>query len=82
MTDTPYEPTLDDIYANNSIYTHPKQQKYGFRININHPEIYPCYVHFKKKIKVPPWSPLTDAQRHRFEKLVLHGYYPIKLERR
>ncbi len=82
MNQTPYEPTLDDIYAKNSIYIHPTQQRYGFRININHPEVHPYYVRFKEKIKVPPWCPLENAQRYRFEKLVLHGYYPIKLERR
>jgi hypothetical protein len=82
VTDTPYEPTLDDVYANNSIYIHPKQQKYGFRININHPEVHPYYVSFKKKIKEPLWCPLEDSQRYRFEKLILHGYYPIQLQRR
>ncbi len=81
MTDKPYEPTLNDIYAKNSIYIKPAQQKYGFRIKINHPEVYPYYADFKAEIKVPYWSPLENAQRLGFERLVLCGYYPIKLKR-
>lgn len=81
MTEKPYKPTLDDIYAKDTIYIRPAQQRYGFRLAITHPEVYPFYMSFKAKIKVPPWCPLENAQRYRFEKLVLHGYYPIKLKR-
>lgn len=81
MTEKPYQPTLDDIYAKNTIYIRPKQQRYGFRIAITHPEIHPHYVRFKEEMKIPPWCHLENAERLAFEHLVLCGYYPIRLRR-
>lgn len=81
MTDKPYEPTLDDIYAKNSIYIKPFQQRYNFRINIMHSEVRPHYEEFKKMMKIPPWCPLENIERLGFERLVLCGYYPIQLRR-
>lgn len=100
MTDKPYEPTLNDIYAKNSIYIRPKQKKYsyqkpkrygyqitknrpeeGYQIQVNHPEILPFFKKFKEEMKIPPWCPLSDAERLGFERLVLCGYWPIRLIR-
>lgn len=81
MTDTPYEPTLEDIYARGTIYLRPPN-KYGFKLNVNHPMIKPYYEQYKGEINWPLWCPLDDAQRRRFEYLVLCSYYPIRLQRR
>lgn len=81
MTDTPYVPTLNDIYAKNTIYISPAQQHYGFLIRVNHPEIHPHYIRFKEEMKIPPWCPLENAERHAFERMILCSYYPVKLKR-
>lgn len=53
------------IQANDSIYAKPNN--YGYKININHPDIKPMYDLYKQHIgeKI-----LSDAQRHHFESLV------------
>lgn len=50
---------VDSIYA--------PQNKYGYHINVNHPQIKPMYDKYKKHIgeKI-----LSDAQRMHFESLV------------
>lgn len=80
MTDKPYEPTLNDIYAKDTIYIRPPY-KQVYRINIYHPEVREYYERFKAEMKIPPWCPLADSERLGFERLVLCGYYPIKLKR-
>lgn len=51
--------------SNESIYA--PQNKYGYKINVNHPQIKPMYDKYKKQIgeKI-----LSDAQRHHFESLI------------
>ena len=53
------------IQANGSIYAKPNS--YGYKININHPDIKPMYDMYKQHIgeKI-----LSDAQRHHFESLI------------
>lgn len=43
---------------------------YGYEINISHPVIAPMYEAFKRKRRIPPWCPLSDAQRMTFEELI------------
>lgn len=82
MTDKPYVPSLDDIYAKNTIYISSQQQiKYGYQIKVGHPEVLPFYLKFKEEMHIPCWCPLSDAERLGFERLVLCGYYPIRLRR-
>lgn len=38
--------------------------KYGYKININHPSIKPLYEKYKKKYKI---IIMSDAERHEFE---------------
>ena len=50
---------IDSIYA--------PQNKYGYHINVNHPQIKPMYDKYKRHIgeKI-----LSDAQRRHFESLI------------
>lgn len=51
--------------SNDSIFAPPN--KYGYKININHPEINPMYEAYKKRIGE---RILSDAQRLHFESLI------------
>ena len=48
---------------NDSIFAAPN--KYGYKININHPKIRPLYERYKRSIKA---KILSDAERFDFEK--------------
>ena len=50
---------------NDSIYAKPN--KYGYKLNVNHPQIQPLYERYKKKLgeKI-----LSDSQRLNFEALI------------
>ncbi len=63
----PYDQALAAAAAvpNDSIYARPN--KYGYRININHPQIRPFYEHYKRHIGA---IILSDAQRLHFESLI------------
>lgn len=80
MRKKPYKPTWRDFYEANTIYTKPPH-RYGYLININHPEVAPYYRAYKKEIGNPQFFPISDAERFEFEHLVLCGHYPIKLKR-
>lgn len=43
------------------------QNKYGYKINVNHPQIKPLYEQYKKKynILIP-----TNEERHKFEDII------------
>lgn len=47
-----------------------ENNKYGYKININHPDIRPFYEAYHEKIGVPLSIGLSDAQRHHFESLI------------
>lgn len=53
------------IKPNDTIYAKPN--KYGYRINVNHPQIKPLYERYKRHIgeKI-----LSDAQRRHFEGII------------
>lgn len=48
-----------------SIYA--PDNKYGYKINITHPDIKPLYQRFKKWKGIADWCPLSDAERLEFE---------------
>lgn len=50
---------------NKSIYAPPN--KYGYKININHPKIRPLYEAYKKKINA---IILSDDERFDFERVI------------
>ena len=50
---------------NNSIFAPPN--KYGYKINIQHPKIRPLYERYKEKVGE---SILSDRQRRHFELLI------------
>lgn len=50
---------------NNSIYA--KFNKYGYKININHPQIRPLYEKYKEKLGEVI---LSDKQRFEFEMII------------
>ena len=56
--------------SNNGIYLE-KQNKYGFRLNINHPRINELYRRFKEWKSLPANLPLDNEQRLEFENYVL-----------
>lgn len=43
--------------------------KYGYRVNINHPKIRPLYEHFKRKKNA---IILSNAERFEFEMIILN----------
>lgn len=53
---------------NNSIYAKPN--KYGYKLNVNNPQILPLYERYKKKLgeKI-----LSDNQRLTFETLIFNA---------
>ena len=60
---------------NASIYNqdksgHPCRNLWGYRYNINHPDIRPLYEAYHKHIGVPEQIHLTSAQRLYFEMLL------------
>lgn len=57
--------SMAQIKANDSIYA--PQNKYGYKLNVNNPQIKLLYDKYKRHIgeKI-----LSDAQRHHFESLV------------
>lgn len=54
---------LGGTTQNDSIFTPPN--KYGYKININHPQIKPLYERYKSSIKA---KILSDAERFDFER--------------
>ncbi len=58
---------MASISANPSIYNDPCPNKYGYKININHPKIRPLYeayqAHVGERI-------LSDRQRLHFESII------------
>lgn len=56
---------LGGITPNDSIYA--KENKYGYKLNVNHPQILPLYERYKKKLgeKI-----LSDTQRLTFETII------------
>ena len=42
--------------------------KYGYKVNVNHPQIQPLYERFKEKMKTPI---LSDRQRFYFENIII-----------
>lgn len=50
---------------NDSIYAKPN--KYGYKINVNHPKIKPLYEKYKRHIKA---IILSDAERLEFERII------------
>lgn len=56
---------LGGITPNDSIYA--KENKYGYKLNVNHPQILPLYERYKKKLgeKI-----LSDTQRLAFETMI------------
>lgn len=56
------------VSENASIYTDPCPNKYGYKININHPRILPLYKAYQKHVGE---RILSDRQRLHFESVVL-----------
>jgi len=46
---------------------------YGFRLNINHSRINELYRRYKVWKGLPSTMPLSDEQRHEFEKYILNS---------
>ena len=53
------------ITPNDTIYAKPN--RYGYKININHPDIKPMYEMYKHRIGA---KILSDAQRQHFESII------------
>ena len=50
------------LEENESIYAKPN--KYGYKINVNHPDVKPYYDHYKRTLGA---KILSDSERKRFE---------------
>ena len=46
---------------------------YGYKLNINAPDIAPLFKEYKKSKGIPVWCPLSDTERHEFEFMVLRA---------
>ena len=66
---------LASTTVNDSIYALPN--KYGYKLNVNHPQIFPLYEKYKRKIgeKI-----LSDNQRRTFELLIFQAIKCGKIE--
>ncbi len=51
---------------NNSVYA--PENKYGYKINVNHPKIKPLYDEYKKRVRA---IILSDKERFEFEGLIM-----------
>lgn len=56
---------------NDSIFITGKGNKYGYKVNVNHPQIQPLYEQFKKELKTPI---LSDRERFQFENIIISKY--------
>lgn len=70
----PYDQAMQigRLKTDGSIFT--ENNRYGYKININHPKIYPMYVRYHEKIGVPLHIHLTTAQRLAFESAVMKWF--------
>lgn len=57
---------LAKVKEHNSIYA--PQNKYGYKINISHPQINPLYEAYKKKLGA---IILSDNERFEFERIIM-----------
>ena len=60
---------ISRLKTDGSIFT--TNNPYGYKININHPAIYPLFVAYHKKIGVPLHIHMTSEQRLNFEAAVI-----------
>lgn len=56
---------------NDSIFITGAGNKYGYKVNVNHPQIQPLYEQFKKELKTPI---LSDMERFQFESIIISKY--------
>lgn len=56
---------------NDSIFITGEGNKYGYKVNVNHPQIQPLYEQFKKELKTPI---LSDRERFQFENIIISKY--------
>lgn len=56
---------------NDSIFITGEGNKYGYKVNVNHPQIQPLYEQFKKELKTPI---LSDKERFEFESMIISKY--------
>lgn len=66
-------PKVERITAEHSIYN--KYNPYGFMFNVNHPVVAEAMKQFRQEIG-EVLHPISDADRHEFEKRIACGYYP------
>lgn len=63
------EMKISRLETDGSIFT--TNNPCGYKININHPAIYPLFVAYHKKIGVPLYIHMTTEQRLKFEEAVM-----------
>ena len=47
---------------------------WGYRTDLNDPEIRDLYYRYKAWKGIPRWCPLSDGERHEFDTLVMRFY--------
>lgn len=60
---------INDVYLSNN--------PYGFKLNINHPQINELYRRYKAWKNIPSDLPLTNKQRLEFESFILNNIKDI-----
>ncbi|MCH4239500.1 MAG: hypothetical protein LKF71_04445 [Oscillospiraceae bacterium] len=53
--------------------TRLEHNPWGYQVNINHPQIRPIFERYLKQHGIPPWCPLSDAERREFEAAFMAG---------
>ena len=61
---------------NEKMFMHPG--KYGYCVNILHPDIRPRYEEFKKQKSIPAHFPPSDEERFEFENMIIREYLEIR----
>lgn len=50
-----------------------KNNRYGYKLNLNHPKIRELYYRYKKWKNIAEIYPLSDAERFEFERYVIEN---------
>ncbi len=53
--------------------TRLEHNPWGYKVNINHPQIRPIFERYLRWHGIPLWCPLSDAERREFEAAFMAG---------
>ena len=68
---------LMELNKGNAILT--QNNRYGYRLNLNHPAVYQLYNRYREWLKIPAGFPLSDNERLDFEDRAIEKLIEHKL---